>query len=87
MRSAGSVGNILKELRNRKTFITTYRNADGAYCEMKFVKVGDEDGVPKAVALGFADKDEELRRAQEIEEDRRNALEAGMDGHLAKEDI
>ncbi len=65
MLKAGSVGNILKELRNRKTFITTYRNAEGAYCEMKFVKVGNEDGVPKAVALGFADKDEELRAKAE----------------------
>ena len=65
MLKAGSVGNIIKELRNRKTFITTYRNADGAYCEMKFVKVGNSEGIPKAVALGFADKDEELRAKEE----------------------
>ena len=65
MLKAGSVGNILKELRNRKTFITTYRNSDGAYCEMKFVKVGNQSGIPKAVALGFADKDEELRAKEE----------------------
>ena len=65
MLKAGSVGNILKELRNKKTFVTTYRNSDGAYCEMKFVKVGNDDGIPKAVALGFADKDEELRSKEE----------------------
>ena len=67
MLKAGSIGNIMKELRTKKTFLTTYRNADGHYCEMKFVKVGNEEGIPQAVALGFADKDEELR-AKEIEE-------------------
>ncbi len=64
MLKAGSVGNIMKELRHKKTFITTYRsdnNGDPHYCEMKFVKVGTEDGTPKAVALGFADKNDELR--------------------------
>ncbi len=67
---AGSIGNIMKELRNKKTFITNYRssnNGDPHYCEMKFVKVGDEEGNPKAVALGFADKDEELRNKIEQE--------------------
>ncbi len=65
MLKAGSIGNIMKELRNKKTFLTTYRNAEGHYSEMKFVKVGNEEGVPKAVALGFADKDEELRAKEE----------------------
>ena len=65
MLRAGSIGNIMKELRNRKTFITTYRDASGAYCEMKFVKVGNEEKMPKAVALGFANKDEELRAKSE----------------------
>ena len=65
MLKAGSIGNIMKELRNKKTFLTTYRNTEGHYSEMKFVKVGNEDGFPKAVALGFADKDEELRAKEE----------------------
>ena len=65
MLKAGSIGNIMKELRNKKTFLTTYRNTEGHYSEMKFVKVGNEEGVPKAVALGFADKDEELRAKEE----------------------
>ena len=60
MLRAGSVYNILKELRDKKTFLTTYRDAEGRYCEMKFVKVGEEEN-PQAVALGFADKDDELR--------------------------
>ena len=71
MLKAGSVGNIMKELRHKKTFITTYRsdnNGDPHYCEMKFVKVGDDEGTPKAVALGFADKDEELREKIEQNE-------------------
>ncbi len=61
MREAGTIENIKKELSVQKTFITTYRgNVDGRphYCEMKFVKVGDELDSPKAVALGFAEKDD-----------------------------
>ncbi len=65
MLKAGSIGNIMKELKTKKTFITTYRNAAGHYSEMKFVKVGDESGLPTAVALGFADKDAELRAKEE----------------------
>ena len=65
MLKAGSVGNIMDELTDRKTFITTFRNVDDHYCEMKFVKVGNETGIPAAVALGFADKDSELRAKEE----------------------
>ena len=67
MLRAGSIGNIMKELRSKKTFLTTYRNSEGHYSEMKFVKVGNEEGIPTAVALGFADKDAELRARQEEE--------------------
>ena len=65
MLKAGSIGNIMQELKNKKTFLTTYRSSEGHYSEMKFVKVGDETGLPTAVALGFADKDAELRAKQE----------------------
>ncbi|MCQ2409536.1 MAG: ATP-binding protein [Clostridia bacterium] len=65
MLKAGSIGNIMKELTSKKTFITTYRNSEGHYSEMKFVKVGNEEGLPTAVALGFADKDEEIRAREE----------------------
>ena len=67
MLKAGSIGNIMKELSKRKTFLTTYRDSNGAYCEMKFVKVGNEEGIPRAVALGFANKDQELRAKAEEE--------------------
>ena len=67
MLKAGAIGNIMKELRTKKTFLTTYRNAEGHYSEMKFVKVGNEEGTPTAVALGFADKDAELRAKLEEE--------------------
>lgn len=69
MLKAGSTGNIMAELKDRKTFITTYRNTDGHYCEMKFVKVGNEQGFPSAVALGFADKDSELRELFKRQQD------------------
>ena len=61
MREAGTLENIKRELVRQKTFITTYRGNVGGrphYCEMKFVKVGDEFETPKAVALGFAEKDD-----------------------------
>ena len=67
MLKAGSIGNIMKELRTKKTFITTYRDAEEHYSEMKFVKVGNNEGIPDAVALGFADKDAELRAKEEEE--------------------
>ena len=65
MLKAGSIGNIMQELKNKKTFLTTYRDSEGHYSEMKFVKVGDEEGLPTAVALGFANKDAELRAKEE----------------------
>lgn len=61
MLEAGSIENIMKELKIRKTFITTYRNINGQYFEMKFVKVGNEAGIPTAAALAYADKDAEIR--------------------------
>ena len=62
---AGSIEKIKKQLTTQKTFITQYRkyeNGGTRYSEMKFVKVGDENEVPKAVVLGFADKDNEILR-------------------------
>lgn len=78
MLKAGAVGNIMAELRNKKTFVTTYLSdisGNPRYCEMKFVKVGAETGTPKAVALGFADKDQELRNKIEGEEASRKSNE------------
>ena len=77
MLKAGSVENIRNELSGKKAFTTTYRsdnNGDPHYCEMRFVKVGDEDSAPRAVALGFADKDDELR--EKIEQ--RNTLDKAL---------
>ena len=61
VREAGAVENIKNELALQKTFITTYRGNVGGrphYCEMKFVKVGNEFDSPKAVALCLAEKDD-----------------------------
>ena len=60
---AGSKENIETQLNTQKSFITQYRSFDGGvtrYCEMKFVKVESEEDKPKAVVLGFADKDIEI---------------------------
>ena len=61
MLQAGSIENIRKQLVDRKSFNTMYVNFLNRYCEMKFVKVGDSPN-PKFVALGFADKEDLLRK-------------------------
>ena len=61
MLQAGSIKNIREQLSNRKSFNTMYVNFLNRYCEMKFVKVGDSNH-PEFVALGFADKDDVLRK-------------------------
>ena len=68
MLEIGTLENIRKELKNNKTFIWKFRSKkqDGPhYCEMKFVKVGDDKDFPKAAVLGIADKDKEIRNEQE----------------------
>ena len=63
MMEVGSIDSIKKQLKSQKTLITTYiteKNGKALFCEMKFVKVGNENDTPKAIALGFADKDEEI---------------------------
>lgn len=65
MLSAGTVGNIMQELRGKKTFRKIYRDTNGKYCEMKFIKMGASQGTPRAVALCFSEKDEELRNKEE----------------------
>lgn len=65
MLEAGTVGNIMKELRHKKTFRTVFRNTQNKYCEMKFIKVGGEEDMPESVALCFSEKDEELRAKTE----------------------
>ncbi len=67
MTQRGSFENIVKELKSKKTYTTIYRSEHGGYAEMKFVKVGNEDENPKAVALGFADRDSEIRQKKEEE--------------------
>lgn len=60
---AGTTWNIREQLKNKKSFVTMYRSAvsgEPHFCEMKFVKVGDESTEPSKVALGFADRDWEI---------------------------
>ena len=67
MRASGSVKNIIKNLTDQKSFTVNFRSSNDGnpqYCEMKFVKVGN-DRVPKAVALAFANKDSEIRKENE----------------------
>lgn len=87
MLQAGSVENIKKQLKNKKTFVTRYKsNVDGVphYCEMKFVKVGVESARPEAVALGFADKDIEIRQEQSRQQELMDARAKAEEANAAK---
>lgn len=67
MHKAGSIDSIVTNLTNQKSYSVNFRSVNEGnphYCEMKFVKVGN-DSVPTAVALAFADKDNEIRRENE----------------------
>ncbi|MCR5431434.1 MAG: response regulator [Lachnospiraceae bacterium] len=67
MRASGSISNIISNLTDQKSYTVNFRSSNDGnpqYCEMKFVKVGN-DRIPKAVALAFANKDIEIRRENE----------------------
>lgn len=67
MRRSGSISNIISNLTDQKSYTVNFRSSNDGnpqYCEMKFVKVGN-DRIPKAVALAFANKDSEIRRENE----------------------
>ncbi len=73
--NACGISNVRDMLVNQKTFSVIYRSdnfGDPHYCEIKFVKVGEEIGAPKAVAIALGDKDTEIRadmeRQRELEE-------------------
>ena len=84
---AGSIENIKKQLQNKKSFIQKYRSknlTNPHYCEMKFVKVGFENDIPKAVALGFADKDSEIRQEQKRQWELLDARARAEEANFAK---
>ncbi len=63
MLKAGDIENVKEQLKDKKTFVTTYRSSDELmphFCEMKFIKVNDDKMPVTAVVLGFADKDEDI---------------------------
>lgn len=58
-----SVENIKKKLGNQKSFTITFRNQSKGnphFCEMKFLKLEDDDEEPDILALGFSDKNMEI---------------------------
>jgi len=71
--NAISYSNIKKQLADRKSFTVFYRiDNDGKprYFHLKIVKVGDDEDV-HAIALGFADRHDEIRK----EEHRKQLME------------
>ena len=70
MLKAGSVGNILAELRKKKTFSVMYRSlirGEVHYCEMKIILQSDHKAVPESIVMAFSDRDIELRARIESE--------------------
>ncbi|MBE6913379.1 MAG: response regulator [Ruminococcaceae bacterium] len=85
----GSVENIQRELANKTSFKTVFLSAQGRYFEVKIVKAEtDDSGAPVAVAVGFADRDGEIRSEQEYQReleyarDRANAANAAKSAFL-----
>ena len=60
MRKVLSKKFILSQLNSQDHFTWIYQNNEGCYCEMKCVRVS-EDNEPVAVVMGFAVKDAEIR--------------------------
>ena len=79
---AGSAENIRKVLSRRKSFNINYLSAKGHYCEARFVKVGD--GKPSAVALGFADRDTEIRNERQQQQELKEARTRAESANEAK---
>ena len=55
----GSVKNIREKLSKLSHFEIEYKNKEGRYFEMKFVRISDEGS--SVIVLGIADRDEEMR--------------------------
>ena len=67
-----SVDNIRKQLQSKKSFDTVFKNAQGCYYEIKFVKSGSEE--LNNVVIGFKNRDEETRLNMMREEKARRDL-------------
>ncbi|MCQ2776512.1 MAG: response regulator [Bacilli bacterium] len=71
MLASGSIENIKKQLTTNQSFNTIYKNrgkGKSSYCEMKIVKPNENDPNPSFVALGFANRDEQICKQFVFEE-------------------
>ncbi|MBR5337828.1 MAG: GGDEF domain-containing protein [Lachnospiraceae bacterium] len=59
---------IIRKLKTSDSFTKVYLNNNNEYCEMKCVKIEQEDGSNVAV-MGFAVKDKEIRQEQQLKEE------------------
>ncbi len=59
---------IINRLKDVESFTKIYLNNDNEYCEMKCVKVNQEDG-SNVVVMGFAVKDKAIRAEQQQKEE------------------
>ena len=84
---ACSISNIKKQLRNKDRFSEIYRNENNKYCELKCVKIGDWQTTSRAVILGFAIKDKEIRKELRIQKELQAAKERAEEASEAKSDF
>ncbi|MBQ8014217.1 MAG: response regulator [Treponema sp.] len=77
---------LRSQLSNRDRFIYRYRNESNQYCEMKCVKVGDWTK-EQTVVLGFAVKDNEIRREMKAQRELKEAKERAEAANNAKSEF
>ncbi len=80
----GSMENLRQVLADRKTMEYTYRNSENHYCIMRFVKYEGEHETPHMIGLGFADRDEQIRKDMEQHAALEKALEDAEEASRAK---
>ena len=86
MRGVLTIENIRRELSDKQYFTQIYHNEIGQYCEMKCVRTDELHPVVNVV-VGFAVKDDEIRKRLAQERQLKEALEAAEVANRSKTDF
>ena len=86
MRGVLTIENIRRELSDKQYFTQIYHNEIGQFCEMKCVRTDEEHPVV-SVVVGFAVKDNEIRKRLAQEQQLKEALEAAEEANRSKTDF
>ncbi|MBQ3566042.1 MAG: response regulator, partial [Oscillospiraceae bacterium] len=87
MRKEADISYIKAQLFDKKSFKNIFRgytsNLDVHYYEMHVIKV-DEKNIPTSIVLGIADKNDEIRRQNEYNQQLKEARDKAEDANKAK---